>query len=113
MVIEMRRREVIAILGGGVVGSPLAARAQQPERVHRIGALFPFSENDPVAQPLVAAFSLALGRLGWIEGKNVRLDYRLGVEYSEVGLGSGATIPPPSHTKSGARAARLTARSPP
>jgi putative ABC transport system substrate-binding protein len=75
-VIEMRRRAFIAILGAAVVGWSRAARARQPERVHRVGALFPFSENDPVAQPLVAAFSQALGRLGWIEGKNVRLDYR-------------------------------------
>jgi putative ABC transport system substrate-binding protein len=59
---------------------PRAIRAQEPGHFHRIGALFPFSENDPVGHPLMAAFSQALERLGWIKGKNVRFEYRFAAD---------------------------------
>ena len=71
----MKRRALIAVLGGATAW-PLAGYAQQPERVRSVGVLMPWSENDPVAQASVNAFAQALGRLGWVEGKNIRIDYR-------------------------------------
>ena len=71
----MRRRAFIAVIGGAAAW-PLAAHAQEPERLRRLGVLMPWSENDPVAQASVNAFAQALGRLGWVEGKNIRIDYR-------------------------------------
>jgi putative ABC transport system substrate-binding protein len=72
----VRRRELIALLGGAAALWPPAARAQQSERLRRVGALFPFPESDPTTQSFVAALAQALARLGWVEGKNVRIDYR-------------------------------------
>jgi putative tryptophan/tyrosine transport system substrate-binding protein len=71
----MRRREFIAGLGGVVVW-PLAARAQQGDRVRRVGVLRPYDENDPLAKTLVSAFIQALAGLGWTDGRNVRMDLR-------------------------------------
>jgi putative ABC transport system substrate-binding protein len=73
----MRRREFIAGLGGAAAW-PLAARAQQNDRVRRIGVLTPQDENDPVYKPLVSAFTQALADLGWTDGRNVRMDLRWG-----------------------------------
>jgi putative ABC transport system substrate-binding protein len=69
------RRQFIALVGGAAAW-PLAARAQQAERVRRLGWLIAFPENSPLAQGIVAAVSEALGRFGWVEGKNIRIDYR-------------------------------------
>jgi putative tryptophan/tyrosine transport system substrate-binding protein len=66
---------LIAFLGGAAAW-PLAAHAQQPERLRRIGALMPFRESDPVMQASVRAFAAALAHLGWVEGQNIRIDYR-------------------------------------
>jgi putative tryptophan/tyrosine transport system substrate-binding protein len=71
----MNRREFITVLGGAAAW-PLAGHAQQPERVRRVGVLNPSLENDPLAQARVMAFVQALGRFGWVEGKNIRIDYR-------------------------------------
>src|SRR6516165_10242860 len=71
----MRRRELITLLCGAAVW-PLAARAQQPERMRRIGVLMGYAENDWEAQAWVAAFREALQKLGWTEGRNVRIDTR-------------------------------------
>jgi putative ABC transport system substrate-binding protein len=71
----MRRRELITLLYGAAVW-PLAARAQQPERMRRIGVLMGYAENDWEAQAWVAAFREALQKLGWTEGRNVRIDTR-------------------------------------
>jgi putative ABC transport system substrate-binding protein len=73
----MRRREFISLLGGAAVSWPLAARAQ-PERVRRIGVLMHLSENDPEAQARIRALLGGLQQLGWIEGRNLRIDYRYG-----------------------------------
>jgi putative tryptophan/tyrosine transport system substrate-binding protein len=70
----MNRREFIA--GLGAVAWPIAARAQQGDRVRRIGVLMPFDENDPVAKPRVSAFTHALADLGWTDGRNVRMELR-------------------------------------
>ncbi len=71
----MKRRGFITVLGGAAAW-PLAGHAQQPERVRRVGVLIGFPENDPFAQGNVTAFAQALGRFGWVEGKNIRIDYR-------------------------------------
>jgi putative ABC transport system substrate-binding protein len=69
-----RRREFITLIGGAAL-SPLAARAQQPERMRRIGVLMP-TANDAEGQARIAAFQRGLAELGWIDGRNVRIDYR-------------------------------------
>jgi putative tryptophan/tyrosine transport system substrate-binding protein len=72
----MRRRKFITLIGGAAAAWPLAARTQQAERVRRIGMLIPFSENDPETQARLAAFKQQLQKLGWAEGRNLRIDYR-------------------------------------
>jgi putative tryptophan/tyrosine transport system substrate-binding protein len=74
----MKRREFIALLGGTAVPWPLVARAQQRERMRRIGVLMPLAADDPEAQTRVAAFAQGLQQLGWTIGRNVRIDYRWG-----------------------------------
>ena len=71
----MKRRVFIAALAGAAV-SPLIANAQQSERVRRVGVLLPFPENDPITRVFVTTFAQALERLGWVEGTNIRFDYR-------------------------------------
>ena len=71
----MRRREFITLLGGAVAW-PLAARAQQGDRVRRIGMLLGGDENDPLGKARISAFTQALAALGWTDGRNVRLDLR-------------------------------------
>jgi len=71
----MRRREFITLLGSGVAW-PLAAHAQQPGRMHQIGVLMGVTERDPDARPRIAAFEQALQDLGWINTRNIRIDYR-------------------------------------
>src|SRR6266508_4762485 len=73
---HMRRREFITLLGGAVVSWPLAARAQQPDRVRRVGVLMGFAENDSQALAMIAAFREGLEKLGWTEGRNTRIDIR-------------------------------------
>jgi putative ABC transport system substrate-binding protein len=72
---SLRRREFIAGLGGAAAW-PLGARAQQGERMPRIGVLISFDENDPLAKTFVPAFAQALAGLGWTDGRNVRIDLR-------------------------------------
>ena len=66
------------VLGGAAVALPLAARAQQGERVRRIGVLTGLSEDDPQGQALVGAFLQGLQQLGWIDGRNAMIDKRWG-----------------------------------
>ena len=70
------RREFITLLGGAAAAWPLAARAQQPERMRRIGLLLPASATDPEFQVRVAAFVQGLQQAGWVIGRNAQLDYR-------------------------------------
>jgi putative ABC transport system substrate-binding protein len=72
----MRRREFIALLGSVTAASPLAALAQQPNAIRRLGVLLNLSENDVEAQRLLEAFREGLAQLGWIDGRNLRIDYR-------------------------------------
>jgi putative ABC transport system substrate-binding protein len=76
--LDVRRRQFITLLGGAAAAWPLAARAQQPERVRRIGVLMNVAAADPEGQAQVAAFLQALQQLGWSEGRNVRIDTRWG-----------------------------------
>ncbi len=73
---RLRRREFITLLGGAAAAWPLAARAQQGERMRRVGVLANVAENDPEERKRLAAFMQALQKLGWRDGDNVRLDHR-------------------------------------
>jgi hypothetical protein len=76
MATYIRRRELVVTLGSAAVAWPLAAGAQQGERVMRIGVLMAYAESDPEAQAWVAAFQEGLQKLGWAEGRNIRIDTR-------------------------------------
>src|SRR6516165_5430285 len=76
MTIGIARREFITLLGGAAASWPLAAWAQQGDRVRRIGVLTGADENDPLAKTQVSAFTQALAGLGWTEGRNLRMDLR-------------------------------------
>src|SRR5262249_35675794 len=71
----IRPREFITFFGSAAAW-PLASRAQQGDRVRRIGVLMPSDENDPGGKPYVSAFIQALAGLGWTDGRNVRMDLR-------------------------------------
>ena len=72
---DIRRREFIALFGAAAAW-PLAARAQQSKQVRRIGVLMSFAANDPEARLRVAAFEQGLRDLKWVEGQNLRIEYR-------------------------------------
>jgi putative ABC transport system substrate-binding protein len=72
----VKRREFISLLGGAAVAWPLAARAQQPDRMRRIGILMSGAESDPQARAEQAAFVHKLNELGWTNGRNVNIDTR-------------------------------------
>jgi putative tryptophan/tyrosine transport system substrate-binding protein len=72
----MRRRDFITLVGGAATAWPLAARAQQPDRMRRIGVLIPGAADDPEFQARVGAFLQGLQLLGWTIGRNVRIDTR-------------------------------------
>jgi ABC-type uncharacterized transport system substrate-binding protein len=74
---DLSRRGVIGLVGGAAAW-PLAARAQQRERMRRVGVLMNLAADDPQAAPRIAAFAQALGELGWTVGRNVQLEYRWG-----------------------------------
>jgi putative ABC transport system substrate-binding protein len=77
MIAAMKRREVITLLGGAAAW-PLAAGAQQGERMRRIGVLVPGAADDAVWQARVGAFLQALALLGWTIGRNLQIDTRWG-----------------------------------
>src|SRR5690349_6103481 len=72
----MRRREFIALLGGSAVAWPLGVCAQQRDQMGRIGVLMGYAESDREGQAFVAAFREGLQKLGWTEGRNLRIDTR-------------------------------------
>src|SRR5499427_5130365 len=73
---HLKRRDFITLLGGAAVAWPLAARAQQPERIRRVGALLNLGPDDPMGQARVAAFAQGLQAAGWSDGRNVKIDTR-------------------------------------
>jgi ABC-type uncharacterized transport system substrate-binding protein len=74
---DIRRREFITLIGGAAA-CPLGGRAQQGERMRRVGVLLSIAESDPDAQRRIQAFRQGLEELGWAEGRNVRVEYRFG-----------------------------------
>src|SRR5262245_19731739 len=70
----MKRREFICLVGGAAAW-PLAARAQQPERIRRVGVLVAGIDKDPTTQQRIAAFRKLLDQLGWTEGRNLQFKY--------------------------------------
>ena len=72
----MRRRDFIKVVAGSTFAWPLGARAQQPEPMRRIGVLMGFPESDSQAQNYIAAFRDGLQKLGWTDGRNIRIDTR-------------------------------------
>src|SRR5258708_36902018 len=72
----MRRRDLLALLADAAVAMPLAATAQQPGHVRRVGVLMPSSEDDVLFKQFATVFVQALSRLGWIENGNIRIDTR-------------------------------------
>ena len=79
----VKRRELIVLLGGAAAAWPLAARAQQGDRVRRIGVLMPYAENDPISKGRMEAVRAGLKDLGWIEGRNIRIDFRWAADDAE------------------------------
>jgi len=88
----MRRREFITLLGGAAASWPLAARAQQPERMRRIGVLTNLVADDPEAQARVGAFLQGLQELGWAVGRNMRIEYRWGAGDADRTRGYAAEL---------------------
>jgi putative ABC transport system substrate-binding protein len=72
----MRRRDLIRAIGGAFAAWPIAARAQQPERIRRVGVLLGTAESDPEARSLISATRHRLEQLGWSEGRNIRMENR-------------------------------------
>jgi putative ABC transport system substrate-binding protein len=75
---DLKRREFLTLVGGVATAWPLPARAQQPNRLRRIGVLMGWEENDPATQSLVATFRDGLAKLGWTEGSNLGIELRWG-----------------------------------
>jgi putative tryptophan/tyrosine transport system substrate-binding protein len=73
---SMRRREFITLLGGAAAAWPLTARAQQSDRMRRVGVLMAHLNDDPEYQARIVAFQQALALLGWTDGRNVQIDIR-------------------------------------
>ena len=73
--VDMRRREFLGVLGAAGIGWPLAAAAQQPERMRHIGLLMAAGADDPEYQARMAAFQQGLEQLGWTEGRNARIAF--------------------------------------
>jgi len=76
MAIHIGRREFVATLGAAATAWPIAARAQQLDRMRRIGVLMSFAAKDPEAQSRAAAFENGLREVGWVKGRNLRIEYR-------------------------------------
>jgi len=88
----MRRRDFMKIIGGAAAGWPLAARAQQRERMRRIGMLMFSAADDPDSPARVAAFAQGLQEFGWTIGRNVRVDYRWGANNEESARPAAAEL---------------------
>ena len=80
----MKRRAFITLIGGAAAAWPLAARAQQGERVRRVGVLMPFTADDQEGQARLLAFAQGLQQSGWTIGQNVRIDTRWASRASEI-----------------------------
>ena len=74
--VHLARREFITLLGGAAAAWPLAARAQQSQRIRRVGVLTALAESDPEVMAWLKAFQEELQRLGWEQGRNIRIEHR-------------------------------------
>ena len=74
----MKRREFVTLLGGAAAAWPFVARAQQPERIRRVGVLMGIAANDPGARGRIASIEKPLQDLGWVFGRNIEVHYRWG-----------------------------------
>src|ERR1043166_4096476 len=102
----MRRRDFIKVIGGSTVAWPLAARAQQADRVRRIGMLLPAPADDAVFQTRVGAFLQGLGQLGWTIGSKVRIETRwAGANAADIRRAAGELAAPEREVLLGARGA--------
>jgi putative tryptophan/tyrosine transport system substrate-binding protein len=81
---QLKRREFITLLGGAAAAWPLAARAQQREKMRRVGVLMGMTADDPESQVRLAAFAQGLQQLGWSVGQNLQIDYRWGGGNAEL-----------------------------
>src|SRR6266542_1560896 len=81
---HMKRRAFITLLGGAAAAWPLAAQAQQREKMRRIGVLVGLAEHDPETKARFTKFRQELERLGWSEGRNVRIEYRFAPAAAQV-----------------------------
>ena len=88
----MRRRDFIALAGGLTTTWPLASRAQQDNRVRHIGVFMNLPEGDPDATRWIAALLKSLDEFGWAEGRNIRLDFRWGVDAEHVRKNAGELV---------------------
>jgi putative ABC transport system substrate-binding protein len=88
----VKRRAFITLLGGAAAAWPLAAGAQQADRMRRIGLLIQFAESDPNGQARVAAFREGLQKLGWRIGDNLRIDYRWATSNDERARAAAAEL---------------------
>src|SRR5215471_3051286 len=79
----MRRRDFITLVGGAAAAWPLAARAQQGERMRRIGVLMNLASDDAEGQARLTAFAQGLQQFGWTDGRNARIEYRWAVGDAE------------------------------
>jgi ABC-type uncharacterized transport system substrate-binding protein len=73
---RLKRRELLTLLGGAAAAWPLAARAQQSDRMRRVGVLMASDESDPEGKARLTAFAQGLAELGWTDGRTVRMDVR-------------------------------------
>ena len=80
----MKRREFIILLGGAATAWPIAARAQQADRMRRIGVLMVVAETDPDAKRFIEALETRLDAAGWYRGRNLGISYRWGADDSEL-----------------------------
>jgi putative ABC transport system substrate-binding protein len=88
----MQRRKFITLLGGAAAAWPLTVRAQQPERIRRIGVMMQTAETDPEGRARLAAFTKGLRDAGWTDGRNVRIDYRWAAGSADDGRALGAEL---------------------
>ena len=96
----MKRRAFITLLGGAVAAWPLAGRAQQPDRVRRVGVLMTTAADEPDGQARGAAFLQRLQQLGWIDGRNARIDIRWAAGNSDYTRNTRQNCSPSHRTSS-------------
>jgi putative tryptophan/tyrosine transport system substrate-binding protein len=89
---QLKRREFVTLIGG-VAAWPITARAQQPERMRRIGVLILYPENDPEGQLRATAFRQGLEKFGWVAGRNIQIDFQWGLGNADWIRSAAAQLP--------------------